>query len=582
VGFAAISALLWSLRGGMPGSPAADDYDYLYALRFEQPLDPWGPMGSVWYWRPLSRQAYFALFGSAFFEAPLVVAAFHGALLVALFALAYRVARRAFPPLGAASIAAFPLLAEPTRALVAWPTGAQPLLAMVLIALAVHEAAARRVGMAVAALAAALLCHEQAILAAPAVPLVVAFASREARDRRRALAATALVVALYAGARALAATHGAGLPARSGLGAALAAAPAVFGRSLAAQLDVVAGASGPRALVAPALALIVAVAGVAFVVRADARARLRRAAPALAAGLAWFVLGIVPLAFAAELWTPRHTALPGLGLGLLAAGLLACAAPALAAAFTAIRLVALLLMPAASTTVPAVIEAESTPLSYLHVTRLQRTAESARRVLTAGRPTLPPGTDVRYWSLPTQTQVAFAGPRAVRTWYGDSTLTWSFWQRTGEVERARSGTPVLGFNVEVPDPAVLMQPAAVLAYEEGMAAWTAGDPERAEIAFERAARAQSPIHGNFANEIVRFLARLAYIRGDSARADSLAEVDRAYAGESPTYLAMKALIALQKGDAIGARDFAERALRLRPDEADARMVLDHLAAPAAR
>jgi hypothetical protein len=283
----------------MPGSPAADDYDYLYALRFEQPLDPWGPMGSVWYWRPLSRQAYFALFGDAFFAAPLVVAAFHVALLAALYALAYRVARRAFPPLAAASIAAFPLLAEPTRALVAWPTGAQPLLAMVLIALAVHEAAARRVLVAAAALAAALLCHEQAILAAPAVPLVVAFVSREVRDRRRALAGTALVVALYVGLRVVATAHGAGLPARSGLGAALAAAPAIFGRSLAAQLDVVAGAGGMRALVAPALGALGAAALLAFLVRADARARLRRAAPALAAGLAWFVLGIVPLAFAA-------------------------------------------------------------------------------------------------------------------------------------------------------------------------------------------------------------------------------------------------------------------------------------------
>jgi tetratricopeptide (TPR) repeat protein len=247
-----------------------------------------------------------------------------------------------------------------------------------------------------------------------------------------------------------------------------------------------------------------------------------------------------------------------------------------------VRLVALLLMPAASITVPAVIEAESTPLSYLHVTRLQRTAESARRVLVAGRPTLPPGTDVRYWSLPTQTQIAFAGPRAVRTWYGDSTLTWSFWQRTGEVERARAGTPILGFNVEVADPAVLMQPAAVVAYEEGMAAWTAGNLARAEARLEEAGRAQAPVHGNFANEIVRLLARLAYIRGDSARADSLAEIDRAYAGESPAYLGMKALVALQKGDAAGAREFAERALRLRPDDADARRVLEYLAAEAPR
>src|SRR5262245_921543 len=33
-------ALLWSLRGGIPGTAAADDYSFLTRLRFHQPLDP--------------------------------------------------------------------------------------------------------------------------------------------------------------------------------------------------------------------------------------------------------------------------------------------------------------------------------------------------------------------------------------------------------------------------------------------------------------------------------------------------------------------------------------------------------------
>ena len=578
VGLASFAALLWSCRGALPGTPAADDYDYLYAVRFEHPLDPWGTMGSLWYWRPLSRQLYFAVFDGAFFRAPTVVAAAHAALFLALFVLLYRTARRAFPPLAAAAIASFPLLAEPSRALLAWPTGAQPLLAMVLIALAMHEAAARRIVAAAAALAAALLCHEQAILAAPILPMAVAFATRERAPRRRALFATAWVVLVYLAARIVATTHGAGLPARSGLGVALAALPGILGRSLAAQLDVVPGAGGLRALVPWAEAAFAALA-IALLVRAsNARARLREAAPGLAAGGAWFLLGIVPLAFAAELWTPRHTSLPGLGLGLLITGLLACAAPALAVAFAGVRLVALLLMPIAPPTVLLIPEPESTPLSFLHLTRLQRTAESARRVLTAAHPTLPHGTAVRYWSLPRQTQIAFAGPRALQVWYADSTLKWGFWERVGDVARAQAREPVLGFNVGVEWPAVLMKPDAVTGYEQAIALWSAGEMKRAEAEFVRADAAQRPMVGNFSNEIARLLARLAFFGGNYARADSLNRMDYAYAGESPSYFGMRALLSLQAGDRVAAKAAAQRALAFRADDPDGNEVMQALKA----
>src|SRR5690348_8720560 len=170
VGLVALIALFWACRGAPLGVPAADDYDYLAALRAGPSLDWLGPMGSDWYWRPLSRQLYFSALGDTFFQAPLLVAGIHFLLLALLFIFAYRAARTAFEPLGAAAIAAFPLLAEPTRALVSWPTGAQPLLAMTLIALAVHEAAFRRAWTAALALLGALLAHEQALLAAPVVP----------------------------------------------------------------------------------------------------------------------------------------------------------------------------------------------------------------------------------------------------------------------------------------------------------------------------------------------------------------------------------------------------------------------------
>ena len=68
LGLLALVALLVACRGAPLGVPAADDYDYLDALL--RPVDPFGPMGSIWYWRPLSRQLYFGALGNAFFTAP--------------------------------------------------------------------------------------------------------------------------------------------------------------------------------------------------------------------------------------------------------------------------------------------------------------------------------------------------------------------------------------------------------------------------------------------------------------------------------------------------------------------------------
>ena len=561
---AALATLFWACRGAPLGVPAADDYDYLHALRFEHPLDLLGPMGSSWYWRPLSRQLYFAVLDGSFFSAPWFVAAVHGALLAAFFGFAYRAARHGFDPLGAAAIAAFPLLAEPTRALVSWPTGAQPLLAMALIALALHEALAKRAWSAALALFAALLCHEQALLAVPVVPL--AFAAR-AHDRGRTLRMvlpTLVVTALYGAARFAALGHGAGLPPRGTFADALGAAPSMLGRSLAAQLDL-ATLERTQARSIEWLEFGFVAAGLGLLLHRPARERLRARAPALLAGAAWFVVGILPLAFAAALWTPRHTSLPALGLGLLLGGAAACAAPELALAFTLVRLVALLIAPTVPAVVPMTLSAQTTPMSFLHVARLQRTADSARRALAAARPTLPRGATVRYWSLPRETQIAFSGSKAVQVWYRDSTLSWSFWDRF-EPGKDRSGDPILGFNLNVADPAIVMRPEAVMRYQAGLDAWTAGDLAPAEQAFFDAIARQEPEIGNFTAETARLLARIAYARGQFERADSLNRVELRISGPTATYFGMEGLLAMAAGDSTRALRAAEQCLALRPGD----------------
>jgi hypothetical protein len=573
LGAVALAALILACRGGLAGVPVADDYDSLFALRFEQPLDPFGPMGSLWYWRPLGRQVYFTLLSPLFFTAPWLIGVLHAALFALLYATIARAMHRTFDPLGAAAIAAFPLLAEPSRALLVWPTGAQPLIAMVGIALALHEAAARRLPTALAAMAAALLAHEQAMLVIPLVPWV-------ARAGWRGVLATSTVAAAWVAGRVVAFGHGADVPGPGSLAEAVVAIPGVLRASLEAQLGLGELAGGARVLVAALLATCAAAVVAVVATRHEARARLAARRGVILAGAAWFALAMTPLAWAAALWTPRHSALPGLGLGLALVGAIACASPRLAVAFTAVRLLALLLAPLAPPVVEAALPPRTRPLSFLHVTRMQRTVDSARRTLTAAHPTLPHGAHVGWWSLPRHTEIAFVGPEALRTWYTDSTLVWMFWDRFALEEPAPD--VVLAFDVGVASPARLMQPAAVAALRHGLAIGEAGDFAGADAALVAALAAQHPPVKAFTVEIVRLRARLAFATGALARADSLNRVDLAIAGASASYFGLAARLAARGGRLEEARQFAHQALTLRPDDPEAHDALAELgAAPAA-
>src|SRR5205085_11823694 len=130
------------------------------------------------YWRPLSRQVYFALVAPWLIQAPWIDAVLHAAMLAGLALAMYRLARRAFDAPTSAAIASFPILAEPSRVLLAWPTGAEYLLAMLAAVLAVSAAAAGRRIVAAVALMAALLSHESAVVTLAVVPIVGAWRTR--------------------------------------------------------------------------------------------------------------------------------------------------------------------------------------------------------------------------------------------------------------------------------------------------------------------------------------------------------------------------------------------------------------------
>src|SRR5439155_22302373 len=133
--------------------------------RFQQPLDAFDSMGATYYWRPLSRQVYFSAVGGALLSRPWLAASLNGATLLVTYLALWRIARRAFSPPAATAIAAFPLLSEPARALLAWPSGAQHLFAGAFAALALDQALSARWGWAALLAACGIASHESAALA---------------------------------------------------------------------------------------------------------------------------------------------------------------------------------------------------------------------------------------------------------------------------------------------------------------------------------------------------------------------------------------------------------------------------------
>jgi len=229
-------------------------------------------------------------------------------------------------------------------------------------------------------------------------------------------------------------------------------------------------------------------------------------------------------------------------------------------------------------TQPTVLEAEVTRseiaerIAHASTPKIPATAH---RHLLAGHPTLAHGTSVRYWSLPRETQIAFAGAKAVRSWYADTTLMWDFWERfTPGIDRARD--PILGFNVDVKDPAVLMNPDAVRLYQRGIDTWTGGDLESAQSAFAQAIATQQPEVHNFTNETVRLMARIAFTLGRFGQADSLNQVDFRMSGPTATYYGMAAMLAITAGDSARAESAARQGLALRPNDDEAISVLKAL------
>ncbi|MBI1797712.1 MAG: tetratricopeptide repeat protein [Candidatus Eisenbacteria bacterium] len=417
------------------GEPFADDFDFLtHAGAGGGWLDGGG---SRFYWRPVARQLYYRTLGGTMLAHPAWIAAFQAACLALAAWLLYRTLRhRGIGGAAAAFAACFPLLLEPARALVAWPTMFQDLGVLLFSALALHETARSRVVTAMAALLAALLCKEVAVVTAVLMPLLPGGARpggarpRAIRDLAQRMAAPAVVVIAWAAVYLWVAKHADLQFARDAV-----RDPAVLAVSRAARFawaareswtdafDLAVLKGGVAIAMAWAPAAIAIATLVVLAMNRVARSRLVGSRGWIVWGVAWFALTTATLADVYPDWRPYRTPFGAVGLGIALAALLDAVQPRLLAALVALRLAAFALAPAPPAAVPEFAGARYS-LDYTQIVRLQRLVGETRAVLLARRSPPAPGLRAARHFFPPTALYAFDGDKSIRAWYGDSSAHW--------------------------------------------------------------------------------------------------------------------------------------------------------------
>jgi hypothetical protein len=539
----AIVPLVLRSLGAPLGEPIADDFDYLHRVLLTHDRSFLDGFGSILYWRPMSRQVYYLLLAPWMVEAPWIVPTLHVLVLAVSGLLIYRALRPRWSGPAAALAATFVMLAESTRMLIAWSSHFQDLGAMLFAAVAIHETTRRRLGTALLATLASLLCKELAAPVALLLPWIPA-APLTRRERLRWSAAMGLLVLVWAAVYAVVARQAGLTMHHQYVATSAAAAPIVvryiwaLGQSLRAAFSL-AALPGPRdAVVAVVLAAVVAVASVrlALVPRArrDARAALRW----VAWGLAWFMLAALAMIEVFPDWAPYRSTFGAVGLGVALATLAAAAHPGLLALVLALRLATFGLCPGPPRDVNITATESGAVFDFPRLVRLERLVSETRHLLERHFPRLEPGSVVAFENLPRQTEYAYAGSRALQVWYRDTTLRLV---RMAELRGgSRPATTVVEYTLDPRRPLALVDPEAMNCLLAAFAHSAGG----------------------------RWQAALAQVD----RADSLQRFEGAFVFEG-ALVATRSLAALGAGDSAGAETLARRSLAISRWNRQARMIL---------
>ena len=423
----AVLVLLATCLHAPLGEAVAEDFDFLHRALLQGTGSYLDGGGSSAFWRPVAHQLYYALLGGLIVTHPLVVAAIHAALLAVGTVLLYRTFRLAWEGPLACVAATFPLFAESTRTLIAWPSHFVDLGLFLGLAVALHETSRRRLPSALAGLLFALLCKELAVIAAVLLPFMPLPQARQ--ERLRWAMACAALVAVW-GAAYLAVRHTAHLALPHGIenDPQLLATPMTqrfawaFAGSARAlmSLPIVADAHDVLALaIAVAVPLFAALLAIA-----DAGARTRLAAMRgwIAWGVAWSLLATATLMPIFPLWQPNRSHLASMGAGVAATAALGAVHPGLAAALLGGRLVMLALAPRAPQVIVSDAPSTGAFMDFAKLTRLQRFMREARMALHEHVPKPPAHAYLVEANFPRGLLYALGGDHAVQVWYRDSTL----------------------------------------------------------------------------------------------------------------------------------------------------------------
>jgi len=571
LGATALLLLWWTCRGALFGVPVADDYDFLYWQHFHR-FTWMDSMGAPYYWRPVGRQLYYSIVGPILFRAPWLVSVLHAAILLATCYFVFRIARRAFPPGASVAVAVTTLLAEPTRSLFVWPTAAQYLLAMLGSAVAIHEALAGRRWTAWLAAVGAVLSHGAASLVLYALPIIAWFRTRSLKESLLWVAGSLVVSAIWIGGHVVGGSH---FFAGGTLDATL---PLRLWRAvqytIRAQLGLEDARLGFGPVLVGAYLLLFALAGFIYLRGREARKRVRAAWPWLLGAAAWFVMGVTPLALLFPDWSSWRIGVACLGFAFLSVGLLALARPWLVVGFVALQAVALVVaIPAPNRIIKNTPETTSR-MGFFRLVRLQRVVDGARRALFADYPTLKKGADVAYWSRVAMTEVGFEREKAIRVWYGDSTIGWR-WLWEGQPPRLNPDVSMT-FEAAGTHPSVILPPRTMDLVRKATDTFTHHQFPEADSLLILLDQAQEPRSVELTAWVLLRRSHVAYNTGKYERADSLNEELGEITNEGANYCGMRAALMLQKHNVEECRYWLQQCLAKDPNNEVGRLVLHSL------
>jgi hypothetical protein len=452
-----LAAAAWIHAGALSAPFFADDYLFLDQVRgrsLPDALSRPDPLGN--FLRPVSRPMWFWALSGASGESSRVFHIANLLLFLAILVLLHRVARRWLPPHAALAGVAVVAVHHAADVPLLWASGSQDLLAILgaLIAFELHASGKR--WWAGLALLAALFSKETVIFA----PLLVAAGARKPRESWRETLARgwAPLSALPAWFLVWLATPNL----RPAITEQVDVQPSGPAAALVHLLQTATGVEFPshgpagafHGVPSPPFAL--ALVGVFWLARAErtaaaapretsATARRSRAPFAIGLGLAWAILGAIPIAAVVHLWSAYYYLFSLCGMALVVGGCVA-----LMPSWTAVIPVLVVGLASANTRQLPEFAITRDPwsteshLNRHYFTRGMSLADQVLDDLLRARPTLPHRSTLYFAGLPRAIAFQAGDGPLVRWAYRDSSLRSFYLTRFDSAQASRG--PVFFFS----------------------------------------------------------------------------------------------------------------------------------------